>query len=134
MVRFVHDGDYLVIFPSCSSLANMSLAFLCWITISEWVGHHRSVRDLGWCLLACGSVIVINVGRISLTFTDLVTNVGRPAAHVVAPRPIPVARGGELGAYNLGSTVVLLVADPGLVPAVAEGRLVRMGEALWRKA
>ncbi len=88
---------------------------------------------------AFGPVAVVfvgamNVGRISLAFTDLVTNVGRPAAHLVSPQPIPVARGGELGAFNLGSTVVLLVADPGLRPAVADGRLVRMGEALWRRA
>jgi hypothetical protein len=66
MVRFANDGGYLVIFPPCSSLANMSLAFLCWITVSELAGNRRSVSDLWWCLLACGSVIVINVGRMSL--------------------------------------------------------------------
>lgn len=66
MVRFLDGDGYLVIFPACSSLANMSLAFLCWITISEWVGHRRSIHDLWWGLLACGSVIAINVGRMSL--------------------------------------------------------------------
>jgi hypothetical protein len=57
---------YLVIFPACSSLANMSLAFLCWITVSEFAGHRRALGDLWWCLLACGSVLAINVGRMSL--------------------------------------------------------------------
>ena len=66
MVRFVHDGGYLVILSGCSSLANMSLAFLCWITVSEWAGHRRSVKDLWWCLLVCGSVLVVNVGRMSM--------------------------------------------------------------------
>jgi hypothetical protein len=65
MVRFVNDGGYLVILAPCSSLANMSLAFLCWITVSEVAGHRRTLSDLGWCLLACGSVLVVNVGRLS---------------------------------------------------------------------
>jgi len=65
MVRFVNDSGYLVIMPPCSSLANMSLAFLCWITVSESVGHRRTVSDLWWCLLACGSVLAVNVGRLS---------------------------------------------------------------------
>ena len=75
-----------------------------------------------------------NVGRITLSFTDLVTNRGGPPARVAPDTPIPVARGDELGVFNLGSTVVLLVADGTLVPAgVAPGALVRMGEALWRR-
>ena len=66
MVRFANDIGYLVIFPACSSLANMSLAFLCWITVSEFAEHRRALGDLWWCLLACGSVLAINVGRMSL--------------------------------------------------------------------
>lgn len=66
MVRFVNGGGYLVIFPQCSSLANMSLAFLCWVTVSELSGHRRAPGDLWWCLLACGSVLAVNVGRLSL--------------------------------------------------------------------
>jgi hypothetical protein len=66
MVRFANDGGYLLIFAPCSSLANMSLAFVCWITVSELAGHRRSINDLRWCLLACGSVIAINVARMSL--------------------------------------------------------------------
>jgi hypothetical protein len=66
MVRFANDSGYLVIFPACSSLANMSLAFLCWITVSEFMGHRRALGDLWYCLLACSSVLAINVGRMSL--------------------------------------------------------------------
>jgi hypothetical protein len=66
MVRFVNDSGYLVILPPCSSLANMSLAFLCWVTVSESVGHRRALSDLVWCMLACGTVLAINVGRLSL--------------------------------------------------------------------
>jgi phosphatidylserine decarboxylase len=75
-----------------------------------------------------------NVGRMSLSFADLVTNSGRPGALVQPLAPIPIARGAELGAFNLGSTVVLLVADPRLQPAgIVPGRFVPMGSPLWRR-
>jgi phosphatidylserine decarboxylase len=86
-----------------------------------------------------GAVAVImvgatNVGRMSLGFADLVTNSRRPGALTVPPAPIPIARGQELGAFNLGSTVVLLIADPGLEPAsVVAGQILRMGQPLWRR-
>jgi phosphatidylserine decarboxylase len=75
-----------------------------------------------------------NVGRVSLAFTDLVTHAGAPAGRTVPREPIALARGDEVGVFNLGSTVVLLVADPSLVPvdAAAEG-LVRMGQPLLRR-
>jgi hypothetical protein len=66
MVRLVSGEGNLVVFPACSSLANMSLAFLSWFALSELVDHRRSKMDVVWCLLACLSVIVINVGRMSL--------------------------------------------------------------------
>jgi phosphatidylserine decarboxylase len=72
-----------------------------------------------------------NVGRVSLAFTDLVTNRGRAGVREEPPQPLRLFRGDELGAFNLGSTVVVLVADPSLRPAVSTGALVRMGEPLW---
>jgi phosphatidylserine decarboxylase len=74
-----------------------------------------------------------NVGRMSLAFADLVTNRGRPGGKTVPAEPVAVRRGDEVGAFHLGSTVVLLLADPGLRPAVAAGDLVRVGQALWRR-
>jgi len=74
-----------------------------------------------------------NVGRVSLAFADLVTNTGRAPGRVEPAETIALQRGDELGAFNLGSTVVLLVADPGLAPAASAGDLVRMGQALWRR-
>jgi exosortase/archaeosortase family protein len=66
MVGFAdHSGD-LVILPACSSLANMSLAFLCWVAVSQMVGHKWRPQDIIWCSLACASVIAINVSRLSL--------------------------------------------------------------------
>jgi phosphatidylserine decarboxylase len=74
-----------------------------------------------------------NVGRMSLSFADLVTNRGAAAARVEPDPPPPLARGDELGAFNLGSTVVLLIADPALAPAAQAGDLVKMGRPLWRR-
>jgi len=66
IVGFADGSGVLVILPACSSLANVSLAFLCWVTMSQLVGHKRSAYDLLWRLLACISVIAVNVTRLSL--------------------------------------------------------------------
>ncbi len=83
--------------------------------------------------LAVVLVGAANVGRISLAFADLVTNRGAREGDYAPPAALPVCRGDELGVFNLGSTVVLLLADPSLVPAAGEGELVRMGRPLWRR-
>jgi exosortase/archaeosortase family protein len=66
MVEFADHSGTLAIFPSCSSLANVSLALLCWVAISESVRHERRAQDILWCLLACSTVVAVNVIRISL--------------------------------------------------------------------
>jgi hypothetical protein len=71
MVRFADDSGYLVVFPGCSSFANVSLALLTWVLISQSVGHRASMRDVFWCLLACAVVVGVNVGRLSLMATDM---------------------------------------------------------------
>ncbi len=73
-----------------------------------------------------------NVGRMSLAFAPLVTNRGGKGVREEPASPVRLARGSDLGAFNLGSTVVLLVADPSLAPVARAGELVRMGEPLWR--
>lgn len=66
MVGFADGSGYMVVLPACSSLANMSFAFLCWVSITQWARHHWSSMDILWSLLACASVIAVNVTRISL--------------------------------------------------------------------
>jgi hypothetical protein len=66
LVRFADQSGNLVISPYCSSLANVSLSFVTWVTISQWFSHRCSLNDLCWCFLAAASVIAINVIRISL--------------------------------------------------------------------
>jgi len=66
IVEFADGSGVLVILPACSSLANVSLAILCWVTVSQSVCHKKSAYDLLWCLMACISVIAVNVTRISV--------------------------------------------------------------------
>ena len=55
-----HSGD-LMIFPACSSLPNMALALLCWITVNKLVAHAWAVHiDLLWGLLVIAAVLVVN--------------------------------------------------------------------------
>jgi hypothetical protein len=67
VVGFGDGSGNLVIAPACSFLANTSLAFLCWISVTQWAKHQWSPTDILWSVLACTSVIAVNVGRIALT-------------------------------------------------------------------
>jgi hypothetical protein len=66
MVGFADGSGHMVVLPACSSLANMSLAFLCWVSITQWAEHRWSAWDILWSFLVCISVIAVNVTRISL--------------------------------------------------------------------
>ncbi|MGF9763377.1 hypothetical protein AAII07_50420 [Microvirga sp. 0TCS3.31] len=65
-IQLADGSGYLWIAPSCSSLANVSLAILCWVTVSKGVGRSGSLWDVGWVVLTCAAVVAINVTRISL--------------------------------------------------------------------
>jgi hypothetical protein len=61
------DGSgHLVVYPGCSSFANLSLALLCWISITRWINHRQAASDILWSLSACASVVAVNITRISL--------------------------------------------------------------------
>jgi hypothetical protein len=66
VVEFADSSARLVIFPPCSSLPNVALAFLCWVTLSQLVCHRKSIYDLLWCLLACGAAVAANVTRLAI--------------------------------------------------------------------
>ena len=55
-----------MIFPPCSSLGNVTLAFLCWVTLSQLVRYRKSSNGFFWCLLACAAVVAVNVTRMTI--------------------------------------------------------------------
>ena len=66
LVPFADGSGSLVILPYCSSVANVSLAFLAWILVSHWQPRRSSVRDFYFCILAACSVVSVNITRIGL--------------------------------------------------------------------
>jgi phosphatidylserine decarboxylase len=79
----------------------------------------------------------IGVGRISVSFDpQVITNDGRSCGEIVfSPGAGPeLKRGDELGAFHLGSTVIVFVGpSAGLSLVKRPGDHVRFGEALWRR-
>ncbi len=74
------------------------------------------------------------VGHIKVAYDRAVaTNVGAKQLERQSYQPaIPIARGGELGVFELGSTVVLLV-EPAVEPILEPGAVVKMGQALAQR-
>jgi phosphatidylserine decarboxylase len=83
-------------------------------------------------IVAVGATVV---GRVRATYDPAVpvTNLaGGGAQSRDYATPIPVEKGQELGAFEMGSTVILAF-EPGRVafaPSVAPGARVRVGEAI----
>lgn len=76
-----------------------------------------------------------SVGHITMAYDDEIqSNRGRPGEARTYGEGVPVARGDELGVFHLGSTAIVLFADPAvaLVPR-DDGSVVRMGEAIARR-
>jgi phosphatidylserine decarboxylase len=90
-------------------------------------------------LVAVVAVGATVVGRVRATYDPAipVTNLaGGGARSGDYATPIPVQKGQELGAFEMGSTVIL-VFEPGkvaLAPSVAPGARVRVGEAIGGRA
>ena len=66
LVAIPGGKGYLQIAAQCSSLANISLAVLCWVLFTQATGVRWQIANLVWCSVACLAVISINVIRISM--------------------------------------------------------------------
>lgn len=88
--------------------------------------------------IACVMVAATGVGNMSVTYDAVETRRegrGRPGPRVSYSAPRSVKRGEELGAFHLGSTVILLF-EPGRVKLLpmAVGQGVHLGEPIARRA
>jgi phosphatidylserine decarboxylase len=86
---------------------------------------------LGACaLVSVGATIV---GRVRASFDPSVPPTNLPGAvmqHGVYAEPIPVVKGAELGAFEMGSTVILLFEPGRAALQLAPGQRVRVGERI----
>lgn len=65
-IAFADGWGYFWIAPPCSSLANVSLAFLCWVLVTQFLDRAREA-SLRYCFMAVAAVMAINVTRLALT-------------------------------------------------------------------
>jgi phosphatidylserine decarboxylase len=86
---------------------------------------------VGACAAVAVGATVVGRVRASYDVAVPVTNLrGARAAARDYPAPIPVEKGAELGAFEMGSTVILLL-EPGRASLrLAAGQRVQMGEAI----
>jgi phosphatidylserine decarboxylase len=95
----------------------------------------RNERAALWLATDFGAAASVMVGALNVSSitTRLTGEIASGRAQVFTPdKPLPIARGAELGRFNLGSTVVLLF-PAGVVdwlPGLEVGQSVRMGQAL----
>lgn len=73
-----------------------------------------------------------NVGHMRLAYDDAIaTNTGgKEIVRKAYPEALPVARGDELGVFEMGSTVILVTERPVDFAAMSQGDKVRLGERL----
>jgi hypothetical protein len=67
LIAFADGSGSMILLPECSSFTNMSLAFLCLVTVTQWVGHRWRPVDIWWSVAACVSIVAVNAARIGLT-------------------------------------------------------------------
>lgn len=96
-------------------------------------------RLVTWIDSRFGQVAVVAVGatcvaRIHASYDSITTHTGQPRETKVYPSPIPVEKGGELGMFEMGSTVILLFEQGKAAwdPFLTAGAKVRMGQRIGR--
>lgn len=97
----------------------------------------RNERAICWLDTRAGPMVVVLVGALNVSSVSVVSRgeiaSGAPRAWLEEP-PLPLARGAELGRFNLGSTVIVLFG-PNAVrwePSLRVGDATLMGRALGR--
>jgi phosphatidylserine decarboxylase len=96
-------------------------------------------RLVTWIDSPAGQVAVVAVGatcvsRIHASYDSITTHTGQPRETKQYPAPIPVEKGGELGMFEMGSTVIL-VFETGKAtwePWLTAGARLLMGQRIGR--
>jgi hypothetical protein len=91
------DGYGILVYRGCSSFHNVSLAMLCWLTVSKLRYQGWRVRDLVTGVAVAGTMILLNLARLCL----MASNVG--LYHYLHD-----GRGAELFAVGASLTILLM--------------------------
>jgi exosortase/archaeosortase family protein len=65
------NGFGIVVYTACSSFHNVSLAVLCWLTVSRWRQQNKWRRDLVMLSVVAGTMILLNLLRLCLMAWDM---------------------------------------------------------------
>ncbi len=94
-------------------------------------------RLVTWLSTPLGNVAYIAVGatcvsRIHAAYDAVVTHTGEPLRVKTYERPIPIERGGEIGMFEMGSTIIMLFEKGKLAwdPALTTDVPVRLGQRI----
>ena len=98
----------------------------------------KNERIIGHCQTEFGPAALIMVGatcvgHMRVVFTDLATNEGHPNSGLQTLQPaFAQSRGDEFGVFEMGSTVVLVFANPDVTPLPTIPSPVRQGQGILR--
>jgi phosphatidylserine decarboxylase len=95
----------------------------------------RNERVVCWFETDYGTMVVVLVGALNVSSISTFSQgeiASGPPRDWREPQPRPVAQGGEIGRFNMGSTVVVLLGTNELKfsSAACDGLAVQMGQAL----
>ena len=63
----IQEGHSIIVYSSCSSLQNISLGLLCWVSVKSLVRPHWLRSDVWIALSVCVVVTLLNISRLYLT-------------------------------------------------------------------
>lgn len=98
----------------------------------------KNERIIGHCQTEFGPAALIMVGatcvgHMRVAFTDLATNEGQPGSGLRNLDPgFAQSRGDEFGVFEMGSTVVLVFANPNVVPMLTVPSPVLQGQGILK--
>lgn len=88
--------------------------------------------DTGIGEVALVMVGAFGVGRMTTPLTELISNSGAPRRDIALEPAPQLGRADEIGTFELGSTVVLVVPHGSLEWTATEGAPIKLGESLGR--
>lgn len=95
----------------------------------------RNERLVAWLGTSVGEIALVmvgafGVGRMRAVFTELVTNTGAPERAETLASPHALGRAAELGRFEMGSTVILVLPKGSVRWSVTPGQVVRLGQRI----